>query len=167
MKKNRRGAIWGTAALAVGGLVAGALISAAIWPVINDVETGRTPEYPDLLEPCYQAEARRVFTELNASAESLENWSVTEVQESGGERVLRAEARVPIFGFIDDVTARVELYTEFVACVRIRSASRIGKGDFGQNARNIRALIAALDERLGAARVDPRAGAQATPIPSP
>ena len=36
-------------------LVAGAVVAATRWPRINEVETGRTPEYPDLRDREYAA----------------------------------------------------------------------------------------------------------------
>ena len=42
-----------------GGLLAIYLLRA--WPLINVVETGRTPEYPDVLPRRYRADPDRVF----------------------------------------------------------------------------------------------------------
>jgi uncharacterized protein (DUF1499 family) len=38
--------------------------------------------------------------------------------------------------------------------VSVRSRSRLGKWDFGQNARNIRELLAALDQELAGGGVN-------------
>ena len=46
-------------------------------------------------------------------------------------------------GFIDDIHVRLEVVPGGTR-VRARSASRVGKGDFGQNRRNLIELFAAL-----------------------
>jgi len=44
-----------------------------------------------------------------------------------------------------------------VTRVHVRSQSRVGRGDLGQNARNVEQLFAELDRRLGTVRFDPNA----------
>jgi len=48
---------------------------------------------------------------------------------------------------VDDVVVRVAEDGGRTA-VNVRSASRVGRGDFGQNARNIRAFFLELDRQL-------------------
>ncbi len=67
--------------------------------------------------------------------------------ESGDTGILEATAPTMIFGFLDDVVVRIES-TPDGAQVDMRSASRIGAHDLGQNARRIRGFLAALDEAL-------------------
>ena len=138
----------------VGVVVTGALVAASLWPVINVVETGATAEYPEIQPQYYSTDPVRVFEEARASVEEMERWAL--VRADTGQRQIEAEATAPVFGFVDDVTIRVEPVTEFVTRVHVKSASRVGKGDFGQNARNIEAFFATLDSRLGAVRFDPR-----------
>lgn len=141
------------AAIAVGLFVTGLLVAASIWPVINVVETGQTPEYPDVQPQYYTTDPQRVFEEAEAGVRELEQWTVVSVEPSS--RTITAERTTELLGFVDDVTVRVEPVTEFVTRVHVRSASRIGKGDFGQNARNIAEFFAELDDRLGAVKFDP------------
>jgi uncharacterized protein (DUF1499 family) len=133
--------------------VTGMLVAASIWPVINVVETGKTPEYPEVQPQYYTAEPQRVFEESRSSIEAMERWEVVSSQPAN--HVVKATHSTYVFGFVDDVTVWIEPVTEFVTRVRVRSASRIGKGDFGQNARNIQQFFGALDERLGAVKFDP------------
>lgn len=137
----------------VGLLVTGLLVAASIWPVINVVETGKTPEYPDIRPQYYTAEPTRVFEESRNAIESMERWEVVSADKPS--RTIEATHETYVFGFIDDVTVWIEPVTEFVTRVRVRSASRVGKGDFGQNARNIRGFFDALDKRLGAVKFNP------------
>jgi uncharacterized protein (DUF1499 family) len=48
---------------------------------------------------------------------------------------------------VDDVVIRVEEQAGLTV-VNVRSASRIGRSDFGQNARNVRAFFGELERQL-------------------
>ncbi len=143
------------AATLVGLFVMTVLVAATIWPVIDVVETGKTVEYPDVLPRYYSADPGRVFDEVRASVGSLETFEETSVDAS--ERVVEGLIIGPVFGLEHDLTVRVQVVTEFVTRVRVRSASRVGKGDLGQNARNIETFFLEMDRRLGAVRFDPSA----------
>jgi hypothetical protein len=62
--------------------------------------------------------------------------------------VVEATAPTPIFGFLDDVVLRMRVTEDGSTQVDIRSASRTGAHDLGQNARRIRAFFASLDAIL-------------------
>lgn len=118
-----------------------------MWPIINDVETGKTPEYPDVQPQQFRAPRERIIEAAERAAGSLRGWTVTNVDHDAG--VVTAVRTTRLFRFRDDITIRVEPGSsdeQFV--VNVRSKSRVGKGDFGQNARNIRELQAALSEQL-------------------
>lgn len=114
-------------------------------PVINVVETGKTPEYPELVPRVYRAEAARVFDAVLHAVHRLPRWTLVAYQPETGD--VRAEATTRLFKFVDDVMIRVVPRGESVA-VEVRSASRVGRGDFGQNARNIRAFLDELDREM-------------------
>jgi uncharacterized protein (DUF1499 family) len=117
------------------------------WPVINVVETGGTPEYPDIIPRRYAAGKDRVFDAALHAVSRLPRWSLISNKPETGE--IRAEARSKVFRFVDDVVIRVDGQGE-TTLVQVKSSSRIGKGDFGQNARNIRTLFEELDRQMGA-----------------
>jgi uncharacterized protein (DUF1499 family) len=119
------------------------------WPLINVVETGATPEYPEILPRVYVAKPERVFDASMHAVNGLPRWSLRAYRPETGE--LHAEARTRIFRFVDDLTIRIEPRQEG-SWVHVRSASRIGKGDFGQNARNIRAFFDELDRQMAIGR---------------
>ena len=84
-----------------------------------------------------------------------------------------AVARTPLLGFEDDVVLRIRSSPEGTV-VDMRSASRIGDHDLGQNARRIRSFLAALDFALqpvpetpsvspGVIAVDPSAPEDSSP----
>jgi uncharacterized protein (DUF1499 family) len=61
--------------------------------------------------------------------------------------IIEATARTPVFGFLDDVAIRLRDTAEGTR-VDMRSASRLGEHDLGQNMRRIRAFLADLDSAL-------------------
>ncbi len=150
----KRRVIFGAATL-VGLFVMAVLVAATIWPVIDAVETGRTEEYPDVIPRYYSADPGRVFDEVRASVAALEGFEETGFDEA--TRTVKGVVTGPVFGLEHDLTVRVQVVTEFVTRVRVRSASRVGKGDLGQNARNIETFFVEMDRRLGAVRFDPPA----------
>ncbi len=135
--------------LAIGGTaVLGSFALLKAWPVLNVVETGNTPAYPDLLPRRYREGKVRVFDAALHAVDRLPRWQMTSYRPEQGE--IKAEARTRLLRFVDDVTVRVE-ERGGVTVVNVRSASRVGRGDFGQNARNLRAFFAELDRQMEAA----------------
>ena len=82
-----------------------------------------------------RAAALRAFARLGWPARLGENGAIAAVWTSR------------IFRFRDDIG--VEISAEKPRCrVLVRSASRVGRHDFGQNARHIRELLGALETEL-------------------
>lgn len=115
------------------------------WPMINIVETGQTPEYPDIQPRRYPIKRERVYDAALHAVNQIPRWTIVSHDEGKGE--IRAEATTRLLRFVDDVRIRIET-KDGVAAVNVRSASRVGRGDFGQNERNIRAFFAELDRQL-------------------
>jgi len=82
----------------------------------------------------------RVIASLKRAALTLPRW------KSQGEAgpVLWLTRRTRIFRFTDDVTALAEAEGSGTRLL-LRSASRVGKSDLGQNARNLQELRRAFD----------------------
>jgi len=132
----------------VGALVALRLVAALLWPTINDVRTGDTPEYPDVQAQRFAKPADQVFAAALATAKDKELEIVMQKpaqSPDGGE--LRAVATTRVWRFKDDVTVMVRREGE-ATTVNLRSKSRIGKGDLGANARRIRDFQQRLAARL-------------------
>jgi uncharacterized protein (DUF1499 family) len=121
------------------------ILALRTWPLLNAVETGGTPAYPDLQPKTYPLPVDRVFEVSRKVADRMPRWG--RVTYRFGPHEIKAVVRSATFGFEDDVTIRVTPQGNG-ALVWVRSASRIGKWDFGQNARTIRAFFAALDQQL-------------------
>jgi len=124
-------------------LVGAGLIASLIWPPINHVQTGETPEYADLLPQRFDQPYYRVFDAALATAQAL-GWKVEIEDRNAGE--IHAVATT-LFRFKDDVMITVSRDGEG-AVVNVRSRSRTGKGDFGTNARRIRRFQAELAKRV-------------------
>ena len=131
-----------------GLLVVAMIVSAMIWPVINEVETGVTPHYPEIEPRYYATSPERIFEEVRESVTALSKWELVLVDPR--EARVEAERTTAVVGLVSDITIRVEPVTEFVSQVHVRSTSRVGLGDLGQNARNIEEFFEELDGRLGA-----------------
>ena len=124
-----------------------ALIGLAVaWPRINDVETGRTPEYPELTPRQYAQGEPAVTQATRAAIERLPRWSVGGTGKGPGGSEVQAVAGTPI-GLKHDVTVRIRREGSGTR-VSIRSRSRNGPWDFGQNARNIHVLLDQLELEL-------------------
>jgi len=115
------------------------------WPLINDVATGLTPEYPDIQPQHLSASPQAVFQAcLEQVRES--GWEIVEVQASAGR--IEAVASTGLLRFKDDVSIHVRPQERDASLVHMHSRSRLGRGDFGTNARRIRAFQGALAERV-------------------
>jgi len=136
---------WAILATVGAALVLAAVALLKTWPVINVVETGRTPEYPDLQPRQYHARKDRVFDAAVRALNAMPRWTVVSSRLEQGD--IRAEARTRLLRFVDDVVVRVTEQGGGTS-VHVRSASRLGRGDFGQNARNVRAFLDELERQL-------------------
>ena len=116
------------------------------WPRKNDVTTSRTPEYPDLQDKSYALGEDRVAEAAKTAIGRLPRWTLQGAGKGPGGWSLQA-VRATRTGFKDDITVRV-VAEGGKTVVKVRSRSRVGKIDFGQNARNIRELLAALDHEI-------------------
>jgi uncharacterized protein (DUF1499 family) len=132
--------------LIIAGAVVGALVVlriglAFVWPTINDVRTGATPEYPDIQPQRFSKPADQIFAAALSTAREMDLEIISQSPEKGE---IQAVATTRILRFKDDVTISVTRE----GLVNVRSKSRIGKGDLGTNARRIRDFQSALGRRL-------------------
>lgn len=137
-------------AIVIVALVALRFGTAAIWPIINDVKTGATPEYPDLQAQHFKTDPNKVFDAALAVARAT-GWEVVTANAvppaTSKTREIRAVATTRLWRFKDDITISIDPEGEG-SIVNVHSQSRIGKGDFGANARRIRQFQADLAARL-------------------
>lgn len=116
----------------------------AIWPRINDVQTGKTPQYADVQPQRFNQPAEKVFAAA-LEVTRAQGWELRETKPEQG--IIEAIATTRLFKFKDDVT--ITITSEGASTVvNVRSKSRIGKSDLGANARRIRAFQAELAKKL-------------------
>lgn len=73
------------------------------------------------------------------------------VDETDGGSVSSIKAEVPVIVFTDDLEVKIKKDDGREGEVRVDviSKSRVGKSDFGENARHVRKFLFALDKELG------------------
>ena len=115
------------------------------WPRLHQVETGRTPEYPDLQPRSYAAGGDKVASAAKAVIGRLPRWRL--VGAASGARGTDLQAEHVTLGLKEDVTVQVR-GKGGRAEVSVLSRSASVPWDFGQNARNVRSLLDELDREM-------------------
>ena len=77
-------------AIAILAAAGGALLA---WPRINDVETGRTPQYPDLQDRTYAASEERVAEAVKKLLPTLPRFHLVGAGHGPGGSSIQAERR--------------------------------------------------------------------------
>jgi uncharacterized protein (DUF1499 family) len=133
-------------------------------PFINDISTdlenppplpkGPFPErfkavvaraYPNLVPLRVERDADAVFDTALKLAAQWPRWSVS---GDKGSRLITGVAISAWIRYRDDLVIRVQVEGSG-ARVDMRSASRLGRGDFGANAARIREFLEALRDAIG------------------
>lgn len=140
MRRQTRNVVLFVLALAAVGLV-------FAWPRINDVETGKTRQYPTLQPRSYDVAPDHVYAVMREIATTTPGWKITGHGFGPGSFSVQAVRTLRPLPLKYDVHVKISRQGP-EARVSVRSTSRWGKWDFGQNARNIRALLRMLDARL-------------------
>ena len=112
------------------------LLAACAALTVNDVTTGETDAYPELVALYARTNPGRAFDRAEMVARSLEGWDNCQVERPERRPILHCEAHTRLF--TDDVWIWTEPSGKGMARVMTRSASRVGVGDLGTNARRIR-----------------------------
>jgi uncharacterized protein (DUF1499 family) len=122
-----------------------------IWKALtqNTAQTSELAEDPRLRGRTYVIPFAKVWDEIIEMIESKRRWTLVSADEGAG--LIHAEARTLVFRFVDDVRFKLKLDQNALTRVDMWSASRVGKGDIGTNARRIRRFYRQLDRRLGVA----------------
>lgn len=120
------------------------------WPHLDEVETGRTPEYPDLRPHDYAASEAEVSRAVKATLDRL-GWQFVGSGRGPEGSAVQASTRGRVLPTDHDITIRIiRLGTR--TRVSVRAHSRTLRWDFGENARLIEKFLPALDEEVGRRR---------------
>jgi uncharacterized protein (DUF1499 family) len=88
-----------------------------------------------------------VADEVVASAASLPRWELVQRDDESGTIRLQFVRTTGLVGYKDDIRVLIEP-AGTGSRLSAESRSRVGKGDLGQNPRNLRELLAAIRARL-------------------
>jgi uncharacterized protein (DUF1499 family) len=111
----------------------------------EDVARQQRAAYPDLAPVRASAAPGAVLAAAENVAREM-GWEVVEVDRAAGR--LEAVDRTFWFGFRDDIVIRARETGDGGTFLDVRSASRVGVGDVGTNARRIRDFLSRLQDRL-------------------
>ncbi len=120
----------------------GPLVRLKTYLTTNLAETAPDHPFPELRPPRLSADLPTARARLRAAMEAL-GWQ--EIRTDAGDG-LRAVVVTPLLRFRDDLAVRLEPRGGEV-WLHARSASRLGRGDLGANARHLRELFAAVGAR--------------------
>jgi uncharacterized protein (DUF1499 family) len=119
----------------------------------NFAQTSPQHADPQLRTRRYRGEVKEVAQTVREVASNLrtygrvwESASADAATSTNASRIQLAFV-VPVLVFKDDLVVKIQSEGEFVL-VNVRSQSRVGKGDLGENRRHVLQLLHALDTRL-------------------
>lgn len=110
-----------------------------------EVAAQQKEAYPDLAPLVTHAPREKVFEAAQAVLKSM---GLELVDANPAEGRIEATATSLLYGFKDDVVVRI-VPEATGARVDVRSKSRVGRSDLGQNARRIRTFLQKLQTSLG------------------
>ncbi len=106
----------------------------------NIAETSPTPEFPELRTRVYKAPLEKVMEAVKAViAARPATWTLVSSDTSG-----HVHATKKVLTFTDDVFVFLQTLPEGTR-MDVRSQSRVGKGDFGENRRHVATLLSDVD----------------------
>ncbi|NOY84803.1 MAG: DUF1499 domain-containing protein [Nitrospirae bacterium] len=112
----------------------------------NRAETRANHDDPSLRTRNYSVSYEVFFARLLDVSGALPRWQVLSHDSTTGKIVATRTSR--LFRFVDDIQIQLIKKGDQAVSLDLHSASRVGKGDFGQNARNIRELLDQLDQKI-------------------
>jgi uncharacterized protein (DUF1499 family) len=101
--------------------------------------------YPDIMTLIIPSEKDKVFAAAEAALRAMK-LKVVDVNAAEGR--IEATHTSMLYGFTDDVVVRI-VADGVGSKVDVRSKSRVGRSDLGQNAKRIRAFLRELHAKLG------------------
>lgn len=153
--------IWFSTAALVGGVILLVMIGLVLWMLVDDWSRDLTTNHAataenaknPALRPIEASESpEELAGRVTAAAEKLKGWRLAKRSESepANHRALDLHfiRTTPLLRFKDDIHVRIEA-TASGSKLSAESRSRIGKGDLGQNPRNLAELLSAVRKSQG------------------
>jgi hypothetical protein len=137
-------------ALVIAVLLGAAAWAVLRWPHLDTVETGRTPEYPELRPRDYSASEPEVSRAVKAALDRV-GWPFVGSGRGPGGSEVKATARGTVLPTQHEITVRIQRLGARTR-VSVAAHSRTFQWDFGENARLIEKFLPALDEEVGRRR---------------
>jgi uncharacterized protein (DUF1499 family) len=101
--------------------------------------------YPDLASFTSSAPSEKVFEAAKAAIKAM-GMQLVDADQAQGR--IEANHTSLLYGFTDDMVVRISKMPEGTK-VDVRSKSRVGRSDLGQNAKRIRTFVQQLKANLG------------------
>ncbi len=136
--------------ITAGVVVAGAA-SLAIMNPTNIAETAADAKEESLRPRIYKTDLQNFIgeTEKIVAAQTTygKSWKLIGTDTNGNSTSIKAE--VPVVVFIDDIIIKADFNSEkSETTVNVRSNSRVGKSDLGENRRHVLQILQVLDEKF-------------------
>jgi hypothetical protein len=128
-------------------LVGAAAWAVLRWPHLDTVETGRTPEYPDLQPRNYMASEAEVSRAVKAALDRV-GWQFVGAGRGPGGSEVKASTRGAVLPTDHEITIRIQRLGARTR-VSVAAHSRTFQWDFGEDARLIERFLPALDDEIG------------------
>ena len=133
----------GAAAVGIAGLAAANPGNVAETAENHKEENFRPRKYKTSLQN-FVAELEKLIPALTSYGQ---NWKFVSAEVSENSAAVKAE--IPVVFFTDDLEIKAEYDAQTSeTLVNLRSASRLGNTDFGENRRHILQILQALDEKF-------------------
>lgn len=114
----------------------------------NVAETSADASDPDLRPLTVHATFDEIDAATHAIGTAEPDWQYVGAKPSTSGGTIRMVHVTRLMRYRDDVTLSVTLGSDGNSTIAVRSASRIGKGDLGQNPRNIKRLRMLLEQQI-------------------
>ena len=136
--------------IAAGVAVAGAA-SLAIMNPTNIAETAADAKEAALRPRIYKTDLQKFIGEtekvVGEQTTYGKSWKVISTDKTDNSTSIKAE--VPVVFFVDDLVIKADFNGEKgETTINVRSNSRVGKSDLGENRRHVLQILAALDEKF-------------------
>ena len=130
----------------------GIFILARVFYPDNIAETSIDGGSKGLKTRMYEQDTKKVVNVIKEVLSTMStygsSWKIVSETEETHSSTATFAVEIPVVVFIDDMEIQIGKSENGKTKVDVKSKSRVGQSDFGENARHIRKLLNALDKRL-------------------